>query len=110
VGIVWVHMVPSDSRFTAGLAARRMVGPSVRQFHDPGNLVGRALAEGLGAPGKVAWDIYLFYAPGMQWGAGPPTPQRWAHQLSDSWADPARYRPGGRLRKELRLAMEEIGQ
>lgn len=108
VSLVWIDMLALDGRFTAGLAARRMQDPRVRQFHDPGKWAGRALAESLGGPGKVAWDVYLFYAPGAVWGDSPPLPVRWTHQLSDSWADPAHYRHGASLVEELAQAMNEL--
>ena len=108
MGIVWMNMLPLDGMVAARLAARSMQAPSVHHFHDPSKQTGRAVAQSLGAPGKVAWDIYLFYAQGAAWDQGPPPPTRWAHQLGDSWADPARYRHGSDLMAELCRAMTEL--
>jgi hypothetical protein len=108
VGIVWVNMLPLDGIATARLAAQSMQAPFVRHFHDAGKQAGRAVAQSLGVPGKVAWDVYLFYAKDGAWDHDPPSPIRWAHQLSGSWADPARYRHGTDLLEELYRAMNEL--
>jgi hypothetical protein len=109
VGFVWVNMLPLDNRVTAGFRALTMQAPCVRHFHDPGKQAGRIIAQSLGAQGKVAWDIYLFYPQGVEWADSPPPPAIWAHQLSpSSWADPARYRLGDDLREELTKAMNQL--
>ena len=85
-------MLALDSLLSAKWVARRMGDPQVQHFYDPQNLTGRAVAESLGHPGKVAWDIYLFYDPRAQWGDGLPLPACWAHQLTSApWIDPRRY-------------------
>ena len=109
VGIVWVNMLRFDNTVTASFMALTMQAPSVRQFHDPGKQAGRVIAQSLGAQDKMAWDIYLFYPTGTEWTAGPPPPASWTHQLrSSSWADPARYRRGDDLIKELTKIMNQL--
>ena len=109
VGIVWVTMLPFDNVLTSSLMALTMRAPCVRHFYDPGKRAGRAIAQSLGGQGKVAWDGYLFYSTGVEWSDGPPSPARWAHQLSgSSWADPARYRRGSDLIEELYEAMHQL--
>jgi len=99
-------MLPLDNLVTATRMARTMKALCFRHFHDPGKQVGKIIAESLGAPGKVAWDIYLFYAKGLIWDESPPQPTAWAHQLgTDSWADPARYYRGEGLIRELGRGM-----
>ena len=100
-------MLPLDSRLSATLAARTMQAPCVRHFDDPKRRVGQALAKGLGAESNVAWDVYLFYPKRAEWGANPPQPIRWAHQLDADWADPALYRHGDGLFRELSAALRE---
>jgi hypothetical protein len=81
----------------------------VRHFHDPHRRVGAAVAASLGAAGKVAWDIYLFYPPGSGRQNGPPTPTSWAHQLKgSSWADPANYYQGEDLVQQLGMALAAL--
>jgi hypothetical protein len=86
-----------------------MKAPCVRHFHDPDKRVGKAIAQGLGAQGKVAWDVYLFYPKDVEWNDNPPPPIIWAHQLGvTSWADPARFRWGDNLIEELSKAMKQL--
>jgi hypothetical protein len=113
--VVWINMLPTDAGLTAQFAARGMPDARLRFFHDPDKAVGRAVALGshlevaqsLGAPDQVAWDVYLFFDKGAEWREALPAPTRWAHQLGDPWADPARYFTGGELVQELARAMQE---
>ena len=107
VSIGWTNMLPLDNRFTARRAARTMPDPSVLHFHDPNKRAGRAVAASVGHAGKVGWDIYLFYAPGLEWGQGLPAPTRWAHQLDDAWAERAMHHTGRELVDALRAAMQD---
>jgi hypothetical protein len=102
-------MLPLDNAATASTMALGMRAATVRNFHDPEKRACRAIAQSLGGQDALAWDVYLFYAKGAQWDTTPPTPVRWAHQLSASWADPARHRWGDDLVDELRQAMSQLG-
>jgi hypothetical protein len=109
VSIVWINMLPLDSRAMAHVRAQTMQDPRTRHFSDPRKRVGRAIAQSLGGRNKVAWDIYLFYAPGAEWEDGPPAPAWWAHQLTgSSWADAAHYHHGDDLVKGLHRAMADL--
>lgn len=109
VSIVWINMLPLDSQVTAETSARIIHDPRARHFHDPEKQAGKAVASSLGGQDKVAWDIYLFYAPGSEWGSNPPAPIGWAHQLEGSnWADSTHYRTGDDLVNELRKIMERL--
>ena len=109
VSLVWVHMLPLDSPLAARLVARTMRDSRARHFYDPNNGIGQAVAQSLGHPGKVAWDIYLFYGTEVRWEDGLPIPACWAHQLSsESWIDPTRYHHRD-LAQELAKAMRQMG-
>jgi hypothetical protein len=108
VSIVWTRMLPLDNRFTAQRQAGKIADARVRHFYDPHRRVARALGDSLGAPGKPWWDVYLFYAAGSEWHDQPPSPVRWAHQLSDTWADPAHCHRGDDLIEQLRVTMSEL--
>ncbi len=42
------------------------------------------MARTLGWRHHIAWDCYLYYAPGVRWdGPNMPAPSRWLHQLRD---------------------------
>ncbi|UCG07063.1 MAG: hypothetical protein JSV83_24740 [Desulfobacterales bacterium] len=73
----------------------------IRQFYDPNQLSGKAIAKTLGYDGRVAWDIYLFYATGSKWVRQPPTPNYWVHQIRDDWASRSHFHTGDDLVKEL---------
>jgi hypothetical protein len=106
VAIAWIHMLPLDNAVAARAMALTLRDPRVQQFHDPHKRAGAAVATSLGAPGRTAWDIYLFYPAGVGWQDGLPPPFAWAHQLKDStWADPSQYRRGDDLVAQLGIAL-----
>jgi hypothetical protein len=91
ITVVWIDMLDADNAQAARGSARILDDPRVVQFHDPERRVGEAIATRFGAGGHIAWDVYLFYPQGSTWGASPPLPVEWMHQLDDTWADPARF-------------------
>jgi hypothetical protein len=106
--VVWIDMVEGDSQATAQESARIIEDPRVRHFHDPERRAGKAIARGLGGEGKVAWDIYLFFGKGDEWGEDPPRPIEWMHQLSAYWADPKRLRVADGLIEALHETMQRL--
>jgi len=111
VGIVWIDILELDSEAAAKRAMEGFRPDSrVRHFYDPEQRVGRAIAQSLGTGAtKVAWDIYLFYERGGEWGDGPPVPVAWMHQLtSSSWADVAYFHSGNDLTRELIKTMKKL--
>jgi hypothetical protein len=86
--IVWAPFLAPDDRAAAEQRAGLLDDPRVRQFWDPGHAASTALGPGLGiASPEGAWDVYLFFAPGVRWGTPPPAPEHWAHQLADAPAE-----------------------
>jgi len=67
VSIVWINMLPLDNRAMAHVRAQTMQDPRVHHFHDPRKRVGQAIAHSMGGRDEVAWDIYIFFAPGGEW-------------------------------------------
>lgn len=108
VSIVWLHMLQGDSESSAEESARIFSDHPVRQFYDPNQQAGKAVAESVGWRGQVAWDIYLFYPVGGIWAKGPPTPSVWMHQLSEPWSDREHYRSGDDLVKALLETMKRL--
>jgi hypothetical protein len=95
VSIVWIPMLPGDSARAAQAATALVSDARARHYFDPERRAGRAIAGRMGGEGKIAWDMYLFFAPDATWEAEPPLPMEWAHQLGDTaWADPARCHRG----------------
>ncbi len=106
--IVWLPMLPEDDAAAAAEAARLCDDPRAQHFHDPEKLAGQVVATRLGGAGRVAWDVYLVYAPEARWDRDLPLPATWTHQLGDSgWADAAHYRTGEALVATLTAAVRQ---
>jgi mercuric ion binding protein len=79
--VVWLPMLPSDSRETAAAQAASFVDQRLVQQWDGDRASGNLMAKTLALKG-AAWDVYLLYAPGVTWtGEQPPAPTFWMHQL-----------------------------
>jgi hypothetical protein len=109
--IVWIKIHEIDLIEVAEKASK-VFGTDHRviHFYDPGQFIGRAIAEGFGGySGEVAWDVYLFYDGEDKWEDRLPVPIDWCHQTpSDEWADPDRFRIGDELTKELAVIVAKI--
>jgi hypothetical protein len=103
--IVWIHMLPDDTRAAAEASAGIVTDSRVRHFHDPRQCLGAAIAAGLGWEDQTAWDIYLFYDRDGQWTEQPPAPLDFMHQLP--W-ETAHFRTGESLVLGLREAMRSM--
>jgi copper chaperone CopZ len=79
--VVWLPMLPSDSVDVAGAQAATFVDPRVVQQWDGEKAFGTLLSKTLRLE-RTAWDVYLLYAPGVEWtGNEPPKPSFRMHQL-----------------------------
>ncbi|HUY40582.1 MAG TPA: hypothetical protein VMV82_03340 [Candidatus Dormibacteraeota bacterium] len=59
-----------------------MPDPRVSRYWGGSNDLGTAYEHLLPVAGGPAWDVYMFYAPGVAWdGATPPKPSFRMHQL-----------------------------
>ena len=108
ISVVWISILPNDTEAVARKSAGIFNDPRVHQFYDPDRQSGKAIANSLGWQGKVAWDTYLFYEAGLEWGKKPPQPACWMHQLKDRWADRDRYRSGEDLANEILMTMNRL--
>ena len=106
--IVWIKKLADDSKQNAKKAAVMFTDYRVSHFYDDDQIVGKEIANRIGWDGHVAWDIYLFYKPGVEWDEAPPRPIHWMHQLKDSWADKTHFRTGDDLVSELFNTMTEL--
>jgi hypothetical protein len=69
-------MLDNDERPSAEKAADAFRDHPIRQFWDADQKYGSEVAHSLGADGWTAWDIYLFYPPGVEWtDKGMPKPE-----------------------------------
>ncbi|GEM_PF-814380 len=79
--VVWLPMLPTDSKEAAGAQAASFIDDRLVQQWDGERASGKLLAKTLKLNGN-AWDVYLLYAPGVKWmGDEPPKPTFWMHQL-----------------------------
>jgi hypothetical protein len=98
-----------EDTFEEALPSVKFLGDSrIQHFYDYKKMTGKAIADSIGWVGKVAWDIYLFYKPSVEWSVAPPKPLYWMHQLSDGWATKEKYRTGENLKNELLISMEKL--
>lgn len=104
VSVVWIHMLPDDTKKAAKASAPTIDDPRVRHFHDPRQRSGAAIADRLEWETQTAWDIYLFYDKDSRWTERPPAPVDFMHQLI--W-EPSHFRTGDDLVKGLGEAMQE---
>jgi len=112
VSLVWIEMLPKDSREAAEKIAGTIRDPRVRHFHDPRatRLAGNAFAKRLLREGAgPAWDVYVFYDKEVEWKDGPPEPADWMHQLGGAEpADPQRLHTGEQSVVHLRESMQRL--
>jgi hypothetical protein len=98
VSLVWIEMLQTDDLEAARAIAATFSDPRVRHFHDPraSRRAGAAFGRRLLAPGRPAWDVYLFFDRDAGWrGDEAPKPVAWWHQLgAQHGADPSRLAAG----------------
>ena len=78
---VWIPVMNGDSPGAACTEAENLSDDRIEHAWDAEQRLGELFAKMLGLQG-VAWDVYLLYEPGVEWGTnGPPVPSFWMHQL-----------------------------
>lgn len=74
-------MLQADDAAAARAGAEAFPPDRVEHAWDPDRRAGELFARMLGLR-RVAWDVYLLYAPGITWEEEePPEPSSWMHQL-----------------------------
>lgn len=106
--IVWIPILGDDTFDAAIPSVKFLNDVRIKHFYDNNKTVGKIIADSVGWAGNVAWDIYLFYRPFVEWTETPPKPVYWMHQLTDDWATKDKYRTGGELKNELFISMEKL--
>lgn len=73
--VVWIPMFDDDSPATASESGQRFFDSAIPQFWDGQQRLGKDVGRSIGAPDWTAWDVFLFYPPGVEWSAaGAPPP------------------------------------
>ena len=106
--IVWIPILDKDSYEAALPSVNFLNDERITHYYDQNQAVGRAIATSVGWVGNIAWDIYLFYDPLVEWKETAPGPRFWMHQLTDTWATKDKYRTGDDLKDELSNATQTI--
>ena len=106
--IVWIPILDQDNVDAAIPTAKAFSDDRVHHYFDANRDVGKTIANSVGWQGNIAWDIYLFYEPTLNWTNVPPLPTCWMHQLKDPWSTSERYRTGADLKNELSASMEKM--
>ena len=73
--MVWIPILPGDDTSAAVEQSQQFRDVAALQFWDGGQKLGREVARSLAVSDWVAWDIYLFYPPGVEWQGGLPPPE-----------------------------------
>lgn len=60
-------MLDSDERSAADEQSAQFADLPIQQFWDGKKLVGWEVSRSFGITERAAWDIYLFYPPGVEW-------------------------------------------
>ncbi len=76
-------MLPSDAKLTVGRATKSFDEPRVTHYWDGENALSKAFAPVLGID-QEAWDVYMLYDKGAEWGETPSKPVYWQEQLGIS--------------------------
>jgi hypothetical protein len=77
---VWLPVIQTDNREAAVQRSNEFVDPRLTHYWDAEQFTGKAWNPILNT-GQLAWDVYLIYAPSVQWEKEPPAPSFWMHQL-----------------------------
>ena len=106
--IVWIPILDNDSLEATAPSVKFLSDTRIEHFYDQDQIVGKEIANTVGWDGHIAWDIYLFYGPHVDWKNMPPKPTYCMHQLTDSWADREHYHTGDDLVNELLMTMQKL--
>jgi hypothetical protein len=106
--VVWLKMMDTDLEPAAIESSNLVNDARSAHFYDPDLISGKAFAASMGSPGEVAWDMYMFFAPGVRWGEQAPLPTGYAHQLEGGWADQKQLHQADDLTKNIAKMMREL--
>jgi hypothetical protein len=106
--IIWLPILENDTLDATIPSVKFLCDSRIQHFYDNKKAAGKAIARNVGWDEKVAWDIYLFYQPYVEWTDKPPRPTYWMHQLSEPWAKNENYRTGKDLQNELFVSMKNL--
>jgi hypothetical protein len=110
MSVIWLPIMETDGEAAAAQVVSMIPDARAVHFWDPQKLAGKAFGKCVGFEGRVAWDFYLFYPPGVEWDDEPCEPAAWMYQPSDDWTEAEHMRQGETLIQELVNGMNRVLQ
>lgn len=107
VFVVWGPMLGDESEEDARGATAFLPDPRARHYWTGVHALAEELAVPLGLEGERAWDTYLVYPPGAEWGEAPPRPAYFMHVGKS--LDPALRLNGATLRAAIERLQRTAG-
>lgn len=77
--VVWEPLRDNDSQKAAEAVTGKLIDPRARHFWINDLAVSDSFKKSLGLAEQTAWDVYLVFPPGAEWGATPPPPAVFMH-------------------------------
>jgi hypothetical protein len=77
--VVWEPLRDNDNPKSAEAVTDKLVDPRARHFWVNDLMVSDSFKKFLGLEQQTAWDVYLLFPPGAEWGATPPPPAFFMH-------------------------------
>jgi hypothetical protein len=107
-------MLDNDELPSADTASAAFRDHPIPQFWDGEQKYGNEIGRSLGAEGWIAWDIYLFYPPGVEWtDRGMPKPEAALAQAGGVVIGTKGTLPAveldGHIPKRLRAGVDVVG-
>ncbi len=107
VYVVWEPVQSKDSRSLAETVTSYLPDARATHFWEAGRAVGTSFKGDLGIKSFPAWDVFLVFSPESRWGAAPPAPAFFMHNLLGEPELPKeKHLNGVRLAEEIRRQLQ----
>lgn len=77
--VVWEPLRGGDNAKAAEVVTAKLIDPRARHLWINDLVVSDSFKKFLGLEKQTAWDVYLAFPPGAEWGATPPPPAFFMH-------------------------------
>ncbi|MEM7586220.1 MAG: hypothetical protein AAF560_22705 [Acidobacteriota bacterium] len=77
--VVWGPMLGEETEADAPKGSVFLNDPRSSHFWTGAHTLVEALQDPIGLEDEPAWDVFLVYGPGVQWGETPPVPDYYMH-------------------------------
>jgi hypothetical protein len=104
--VVWEPLRGNDSAKAAEAVTDKLIDPRARHFWVNDLTISDSFKKPLGLEQDTAWDVYLLFPPGVEWGVMPPPPNFFMH-LNQKEISVDRSLNGVRLADKIREVLRE---